>query len=157
MVCPPLWWCCVQGACAGPCFFSQPPAFAPSSSEVALGLFWFLFILLSRICPDWACTQLFLVPYKFLCILLLEEMFVQVQALQQKVPGPSLSHLGAISPGKRPGRQDYIPSGHSEVREGSLLAELPGACLHQENTAAAPETELCGLLPRCSLLLWVVD
>ena len=27
-------------------------------------------------------------PLQFLCILLLEEMFVQVQALQQGVPGP---------------------------------------------------------------------
>ena len=32
-------------------------------------------------------------PLQFLCILLLEDMFVQVQALQQRVPGPSLSHF----------------------------------------------------------------
>ena len=31
-------------------------------------------------------------PLWFLCILLHEEIFVQVQALQQRVPGPSLSH-----------------------------------------------------------------
>ena len=31
-------------------------------------------------------------PLEFLCILLLEETFVQVQALQQRAPGPSLSH-----------------------------------------------------------------
>ena len=31
-------------------------------------------------------------PILFLCILLLEERGVQVQALQQRVPGPSLSH-----------------------------------------------------------------
>ena len=35
--------------------------------------------------------QLFLGPIEFLCILLLEERFVQVQALQQRVPGLSLS------------------------------------------------------------------
>ena len=32
-------------------------------------------------------------PLWFLCILLLEETFVQVQALQQRVPGPSLCQL----------------------------------------------------------------
>ena len=58
VVCPPPWWCCVQGACAVPCFCS--------------GLFrsggwslWSLCILLSRICPNCACTQLFLIPYSF--------------------------------------------------------------------------------------------
>ena len=31
------------------------------------------------------------VPCSLLCILLLEETFVQAQALQQRVPGPGLS------------------------------------------------------------------
>ena len=31
-------------------------------------------------------------PIKFLCILLLEERFVQEQALQQRVPGPNLPY-----------------------------------------------------------------
>ena len=34
---------------------------------------------------------------KFLCILLLKERFVQVYALQQRVPGPSLSHFLSFS------------------------------------------------------------
>ena len=46
--------------------------------------------LLSSICPNCACTQLFLVPTVSL-YLLLEERCVQVQALQPRVPGPSLS------------------------------------------------------------------
>lgn len=60
------------------CFSSQCPAVAPDSSEVAVGLFWFLcvfsFIAHAR--------SEFLVPFKFLCILLLEETnisFVQAQ------------------------------------------------------------------------------
>ena len=40
----------------------------------------------------WACLQLFLVPaLQYLCILLLEETSVQVQALLRPVPGPRLS------------------------------------------------------------------
>ena len=41
------------------------PAFAPGSSEMAVGFFGLLY-LLSRICPNCACRQLFLVPYSFL-------------------------------------------------------------------------------------------
>ena len=54
--------------------------------------FWSFCVLLSIICPNCAGTQLFLVPDSFFVFLLLEESFVQVQALQPRVPGPSLSH-----------------------------------------------------------------
>ena len=47
--------------------------------------------LLLRICPNCACTVIFS-PVWFLCILLLEETFVQLQALWQRVSGTSLSH-----------------------------------------------------------------
>ena len=43
----------------------QCPAFAPHSSEVAVGFFWSFCILLSIICPNCARLQLFLVPYSF--------------------------------------------------------------------------------------------
>ena len=36
-------------------------------------------------------------PSQFLCTLLLEEMCVQVQALQARVPGPSLSDCHAAA------------------------------------------------------------
>ena len=87
MVCPPLWWCCVQGACPVPCFCSQ---ILRSGSWVSLV---FLYLVVHNL-PNCACThmQLFLVSYSFLCVLLISETFVQVQALQQMVPGPSLSH-----------------------------------------------------------------
>ena len=43
-------------------------------------------------CPSCSGTGLFLVPYRFFVFLLLEEMFVQVQALQQRGGGgPSVS------------------------------------------------------------------
>ena len=51
----------LQGACI-------VPAFALSSSEVAVGLlrFWgFFYILLPIVCSIFSCTQLFLVPYSF--------------------------------------------------------------------------------------------
>ena len=60
----PLWWCWVQMSCTVHCFFFQHPVFAPSSSEVTVeGFFHSFCILLSRICPNCACTQLFLVLY----------------------------------------------------------------------------------------------
>ena len=42
--------------------------------------------LSSIICPNWACTQLFLVPYTFFVFLCLR--ILQVEAGQQRVPGP---------------------------------------------------------------------
>ena len=44
---------------------SHYPAFAPSSSKVAAKFFFVFCILLSIICPNCACTQLFSVPYSF--------------------------------------------------------------------------------------------
>ena len=38
-------------------------------------------------------------PIQFLCVLLFEDRCVQVQALQQRVPGPSLSQRGGRSQG----------------------------------------------------------
>ena len=68
--------------------FSQVPLFAPGSSQVAVELFLLffgLFVCLSGIGPNCTCTKLFLGPMQFLCILLLEETCVHVQALQQRV------------------------------------------------------------------------
>ena len=55
----------VQEACTVLCFFSQPLVFAPSSSEVAVRLLWSFCILLSTVCPNCECSQLFLVSYSF--------------------------------------------------------------------------------------------
>ena len=66
----------------------QYPAFAPGSSKVAVGFFG-LFVSFG---PEFAPTEHALVifsPVQFLCILLLEERYVQVQVLQQSVQGPS--------------------------------------------------------------------
>ena len=70
----------MQGACTVPCF-------APSSAEVAAGLLG-LFV---SCCPEFAPTvhAVIFSPLEFLCILLFEEMFVQVQVLQQSVPSPA--------------------------------------------------------------------
>ena len=53
------------------------------------GLFVSLVQSLSH-CPMYAVS---FSPTEFLCILLLEEQCVQVQALQHRVPGPSLSQM----------------------------------------------------------------
>lgn len=50
--------------------------------------FW-SFCILSVICPNWMCRQLFLIPYSFF-VFCYSRRF-QVQAPQQRVPGPKLS------------------------------------------------------------------
>ena len=72
------------GMCRG---HAQYSAFAPIPLLLLQALQkWQVFLvslyLLSIICPNWACMQLFLVPYNIFCILLLEEWCGQVQALQ---------------------------------------------------------------------------
>ena len=62
--CPPLRWWCVQRTYVVPHFCSRPPDFAPGSSKVAVGSFSLLY-LLSRICPNCASTQAFLVSWSF--------------------------------------------------------------------------------------------
>ena len=66
---------------------AQCPAFAPSSSEVAVGFLVFLYLVVHNL-PQLDMHTVIFSPLWFLCILLLEETFVQVQALQQRVPGP---------------------------------------------------------------------
>ena len=65
----------------------QYPASAPGTSGEAAGFGPFC-ILLFIICPNCTGMQLFLVPCSFFVFC----CFVQVQALQKRVPGPSLSH-----------------------------------------------------------------
>lgn len=69
---------------------TQAPAFASSTSEVAVG-FWTLNFVHNLLQPH-MCAIIF-GPLPFLHILLLQEAFVQVQALQERVPGPSLSQV----------------------------------------------------------------
>ena len=61
---PPLRWCCMQGTFAVPYFFSRPLVLRPALQKWLLGFLVSLY-LLSRICPNCTCTQLFLVPYSF--------------------------------------------------------------------------------------------
>ena len=51
---------------------------------------WSFGILLFTVCPKCSYIQLFLVPYSFV----FEGMSVQVKALQQSIPGPTLCHSG---------------------------------------------------------------
>ena len=69
------------------------PAFAPSSSKVAVRFLVSLY-LLSRIGPQCTCIQLFLAPYSFFvfCCSRKGVPSAVITAPQQKVPGPSLSH-----------------------------------------------------------------
>ena len=80
MVCPPLGGtlCRAHG---------QYPGFAPDTSELEVG-FGALLYLVHKL------SELLTVIFQSLIVslyLLLEEMFVQVQTLQQRVPDPSLS------------------------------------------------------------------
>ena len=80
MVCPPFGGAVCRG-------HAQCPAFAPSCSEVAVGLFG-LFV---ASCPEFAPAAHAHSYFSSLIVslhLLLEEMFVQVQVLQQRVPDP---------------------------------------------------------------------
>ena len=72
-------------------YHAQYPAFAPSTSEVAV-TFWPFYILLFIL---YFIVILFS-PLSFLCILLLEEMCVQVQELQQTVPGPRAQPISIL-------------------------------------------------------------
>ena len=66
--CPPHWLRHAQASRMGPCFFSL------NTSEVAVGFFSLFVHNLPQLCMH----AVILVPYSFLCILLPEEMFVQV-------------------------------------------------------------------------------
>ena len=87
------------GVCGGgmlhTLLFSQVLLFAPGSLQVAVGfffsLFWSLFIFVWS-WPHCTSTKLFFGPMQFPCILFLEETCVHVQALRQRVSGPSLFH-----------------------------------------------------------------
>ena len=65
------------------------PCFSPKSSEVAVGFLVFLHFLVHNL-PRLCMHVVIFSPLYLLCILLLKEMFVQVQTPQQRVPGPSL-------------------------------------------------------------------
>ena len=73
VVCPPLWWCCVQRACLVPCFYSRHPAFALGFSKEAVGMLLFLNLLICLSCTH---THLYSVPYSFFVFWFLQEMFV---------------------------------------------------------------------------------
>ena len=83
-----------RGMCAVPCFSSQHPAVAPDSSEAAVGLF-LVFACLFIHCT---CTQWFLVPFKFLCILLLEETTSLCPGTSTAAKGPRSQPVSGGSP-----------------------------------------------------------
>ena len=77
---PTLLVCWVQGTCSAPCVCSPHPDFAPGSSKLPLGILVSASLLqnLPQMCMHTAPYS----PLQFLCILLLEERCVQVQAWQ---------------------------------------------------------------------------
>ena len=68
MVCPPPWWCWVQGVCAVPCFCSWHSVYAPGSSKLSVGFFGLSEFWGSRIWSNCTCMQLFLVLYIYIYI-----------------------------------------------------------------------------------------
>ena len=75
---------------------AQDPAFAPGSSKEAVGciFFWVILYLLSRICPNSACTQLFSVPYSFFVFCCSKRGLSKWKhcSTAAKGPSPRLSH-----------------------------------------------------------------
>ena len=70
------------------------PVFAPGSSEMAVGVgfFWSFISFGSRICPNCACTQLFLVPYSFFVFCSLRRGVSRCKRCSKGSQVPGLSH-----------------------------------------------------------------
>lgn len=85
VVCPPTWWCCVQGSFTVPCFLLSVPQ---SGSWILAFLY-----LVSIICPNWDQVQL-----EFLCILLFQEMTYMCKhdLKGSQAPGPNLSQYNCV-------------------------------------------------------------
>ena len=96
-MCPEVWLEVAEVFCPPLCVVkckrrTQYPAFAPSSSKVVVEQFG-LFVYFVQTLLLLHMQAVNFSPVHFLCVLLLEETFVQVQALQSRVPSPSLSSL----------------------------------------------------------------
>lgn len=83
MVCPALWW----GECKGRV---QTLLLLPDLQKWKWP-FWVLPYLIVHNLSQMCTYTVTFSPLQFLCVVLLEEMFFHVQALQSGVPGPSLS------------------------------------------------------------------
>ena len=135
MFCPPLWWCCVQGACTDTLFL------LPALQKWQLGFFFGLFcILLSRICPNYTCMWLFLVPYSFFVFCSLRRHLSRCKHCSRgsQVPGPSLSQKHHLF---------YLPKGKVSIQLRNHLSSLnsiikPILQLTSEPALAPPEIEL---------------
>ena len=82
----------MQRACAhSTLLLLLTPCFGSRLFKSDSGFFGLFVSFGSRICPQLCIHMVIFSPIQFLCILLLEERCVQVQALQLRVPGPGLS------------------------------------------------------------------
>ena len=63
------------------------PCFCSHSSEVAAGFLISLYLLVHNL-PQLCMHAVIFSVLEFLCLVLLEEMFVWIRALQGRVPGP---------------------------------------------------------------------
>ena len=139
---------CARGVCKHcfclllltPCVCSQPrpppphPGFAPHSLEVAFGLLVFLYLVVHNL------PQLLLQAVIFYLYCLRKS--VQVQALQQRVPGSSLFHLheqlggpalsrlnSSISSAQENGSKFCVPPSHSAYLLKDKISH-PWHCQH---------------------------
>ena len=87
--CPFLWCYGMQRACTVPPFcyliLLLVPVFIPPVQKWQSG-FW-CFCILFLTCPNYTCTVVFS-TFQFPGFVLLEEKFIQVQALQKRIPSP---------------------------------------------------------------------
>ena len=113
-----------------------------SSSVQALQKRQLGFRFICIFCPEFAPTLIFS-PIQFLCIFLLEERCVQVQELQQRAPGPSLSHCcwtpTSLSPLLHPGR--WNEEGWHQLYQLSSFGELLMSIRHFFRGLSPEETE----------------
>ena len=143
----------------------------PALQKWQLG-FWSFYIILSRICPSCACTQLFLVSLYLVSLYLVshsffvpvanitEDMFVQVQALQQWVPGPrsqSVSiplHGGLLAHRMKfnlhcvAGRQGFHPGAAASP---APLVILITPCSPDPKSSTSPTSQACRSPTDCLL------
>ena len=88
---------------------------------MVVGFFGFFVSFGSGICPNGQAG--IFSPIQFLCILLLEDGCVQVQALQQRVPGPSQS--------QREGRSQGVGGADNCRQEGREVLRMRAfVCVH---------------------------
>lgn len=126
VVCPPPWWCCVQGPCTVPCF-------GPNSSEVAVRFLVFLHLVVHNL-PQLHIRIVIFSPLQFLCIVTWGDSGASTAA---KGPGPRSQAVARwrgkgikrLHPPLIPGIQQYLPQECNNYRIDKWIESICKAYL----------------------------